>query len=150
MVLLSTGLVDQEFDINIEKTDQQGTHQITIPGNKYTVRGNKLYVSLADNADLKSVANASFSLNLNAKVTSVTNGEKISFSGGKSLTVDLDNKSHVGVEKKITSYEADGTAHYQVVVKSVGTNNNVVVTDKFSSDILKYQQNVAAKDKNEK
>lgn len=142
-------LVDQEFDINIEKTDQQGTHQITIPGNKYTVRGNKLYVSLADNADLKSVANASFSLNLNAKVTSVTNGEKISFSGGKSLTVDLDNKSHVGVEKKITSYEADGTAHYQVVVKSVGTNNNVVVTDKFSSDILKYQQNVAAKDKNE-
>lgn len=141
-------LVDQEFDINIEKTDKQGTHQITIPGNKYTVRGNKLYVSLADNADLKSVANASFSLNLNAKVTSVTNGEKISFGGSKSLTVDLDNKSHVNVEKKIISYDPDGTANYKVVVKSVGTNNNVVVTDKFSSDILKYQQDVTAKNKN--
>lgn len=138
-------ITDQEFSIIVDKKDSTGTHRVTIPGNKYSVVGNKLYVTLADNADLKSVANASFDLNLKAKVTTVTNGKKIDFGGNKSMEVVLDNKSHVSVEKQIMKYDDDGTAHYKIVVKSVGENTNVIVTDRFSSDVLEYKKNVTAK-----
>ncbi len=129
------------IDIKVKNSD--GTYT-PIDGNTFRIEDGKLYVTLNDTA-LSSYADVEFSVKANLHTTKDIKNGSTDFGGGVTKEVVVKTQSEVSVDKSITFYDEDGTAHYAIIVKSDGTNTNVNVSDVIPGNILVLQQPVTAK-----
>lgn len=128
--------------VDIIVTDTNTNQKVTVTGNYNFSADGKLVVNLPDNDTLNRAGDAQFSVKLNVKTTETITGKNITFKAGIVKNIQIDNQSKIRVNKEITKYDEDGTAHYKVTVKSEGINTNVHVIDTISGDILQYKKDV--------
>ena len=127
------------FPSQLTPTGTDGTFKMKItvenkvydlPGNTYTIEGNKIKVIFNKDGGeayeaLKIASNAEFWLSLRAKVNSNASGDKINFGAGVEKDVKFDHSASVSVEKNGTYDKEHGKMNYTVKVKATGTCTNV-------------------------
>ena len=146
------------FPSQLTPTGTDGTFKMKItvenkvydlPGNTYTIEGNKIKVIFNKDGGeayeaLKIASNAEFWLSLRAKVNSNASGDKINFGAGVEKDVKFDHSASVSVEKNGTYDKEHGKMNYTVKVRATGTCTNVKVTDTISGTLLTYDKNLTA------
>ena len=129
---------DGTFTITVE----QGGQSYTVEGNKFTVKGDTLTVTInkdSPNYDrLLSAADVKFTLEMDGTINANPGDDKIDFGNDKDLDVTYPDKPTVSTTKT-GSYDKDtGEVTYTVTVSSEGKAENVQVTDQITGSVLTY------------
>ena len=137
-------LAEQEFSITVKT--KEGESKV-IGGNKYQITDGTLHVTLSE--ELGSYADVEFYLDISAHIEESITGGLTNFGDDVTKTVVIDESASVSAQKTITRYDDDGTAYYEIVVRSDGSNTNIHVEDTFGGNILQFQRSVNVKSNKE-
>ncbi len=160
---LMTFNLPQGFEEIFEKTDTssitimdlQNNQEYKIQGNPYTIGTSPSPGTITFNWNpgstpeeqeafqkLKNASNVQFDLSFEG--TFANNTESINFSDSVTVYVDVDTEHSFNLQKTAYSFDSNtGIITYNLVVKSHGVNNNVVVTDQITGNGTEFATDIS-------
>ncbi len=128
------------FDIKI--VDSQG--EATILGNEFEFKDNSVIVRFnkkdPNYPRLSAVGNASFEIGLKVKISK--NDGQYEFAPGFIKKFEFETNSDLEIKKEGVYNKDKDQVDYTLTIKSIGTNNEVVIKDDIKGTALKYNKDV--------